>query len=106
MIYERLCNFSSRIPPFSRITRKSEDRELTRAVRFLLPLMTITSQGVVAASYLMDTTTLILTLLLLTFFVDNLLITIPLSAMACLVAYFIVISYPISMMNSYKLGLS
>jgi len=106
VIYERLCNFSSRIPPFSRITRKSEDRELTRAVRFLLPMMTITSQGVVAASYLMATTTLILTLLLLTFFGVNLLITIPLAAMVCLVAYFIVISYPISMMNSYKLGLS
>ena len=106
MIYERLCNFSSRIPPFSRITRKSDDRDLTRAVRFLLPMMTITSQGVVAASYLMATLTLILTFLLLTFFGVNLLITIPLAAMACLVAYFIVISYPISMMNSYKLGLS
>lgn len=106
MIYERLCNFSSRIPPFSRITGKRDDRDLARAVRFLAPLMTITSQGVVAAAFLSATTTLILAILTLLFFGVNLLITIPLSAMACLIAYFIVISYPISMMNSYKLGLS
>ena len=106
MIYERLCNVSSRVPPFSQITRRSDDRELTRAVRFLSPMMTITAQGVVAASYLLAITTMILSLLLLTFFGVNLFIAIPLSAMACLVAYFIVISYPVSMMNSYKLGLS
>lgn len=106
MIYERLCNFSSRISPFSRISRRSDDRELTRAVRFLSPMMTITTQGVVAASYLTSFTTLVLSFLLLNFFGVNLLIAIPLAAMACLVAYYIVSSYPISMMNSYKLSLS
>ena len=106
MLYEKLCNFSSRIPPFSRITRKTTDHELTRAVRFLVPIMTINAQGVVAASFLSSTITLLLSLLTLSFFGINLFITIPIAAMATIVTYFIVISYPISMMNSYKLGLS
>lgn len=106
MIYERLCNLSSRIPPFSQITRKIDDKDLTRAVRFLTPMMTLSAQGVVAAAYFSATSTLVLAMLLLIFFGVNLFITIPLAAMACLVAYYIVISYPVSMMNSYKLGLS
>ncbi len=106
MIYERLCNFSSRILPFSKITRKIDDRDLTRAVRFLSPMMTVTTQGVVAASYFSASSTFVLAVLMLIFFGVNLLLTIPLAAMACVVVYYIVISYPISMMNSYKLGLS
>ena len=106
MLYEKLCNFSSRIPPFSRITRKTTDHELTRAVRFLAPLMTISAQGVVAASFLSSTVTLLLSLLLLFLFGVNMFITIPIAAMATIVMYFIIISYPISIMNSYKLGLS
>ncbi len=106
MIYERLCKFSSRIPPFSKITRKIDDRDLTRAVRFLSPMMTVTTQGVIAAAYLSASSTLVLAMLLLLFFGVNLLLSIPLAAMACIVAYYIVITYPISMMNSYKLGLS
>ncbi len=106
MLYEKLCNISSRIPPFSRITRKTTDHELTRAVRFLDPIMTISAQGVVAASVLSSILTLILTFLLLTLFGVTLFITIPLTLMATVVTYYIVISYPISIMNSYKLGLS
>ena len=106
MIYERLCNLSSSIPPFSKITRKTDNRDLTRAVRFLAPMMTLTTQGVVAAAFFSATTILILSLLLLMFFGVNLFLTVPLAAMASLVTYYIVISYPISIMNSYKLGLS
>ncbi len=106
MLYERLCHYSSKVPPFSRITRKTDNRELARAVRFLLPLMAVTAQGVVSAAYLSAAVTFfgaVTTLLLLRL---NLLIAIPLSAMLAVVIYYIVISYPVSAMNSYKLGLS
>lgn len=106
MIYERLCRFSSRIPPFSRINRRTDDRELQRAVKFLTPIMTVSIQGVVAAAYLSAFLVLILSLTLLLLFEVNVLVVIPLAAMACVVTYFIIISYPISIMNSYKLGLS
>jgi len=68
--------------------------------------MTISAQGVVAASFVSSIITLLLSFLLLSFFGVNLFITIPLTAMATVVMYYITISYPISMMNSYKLGLS
>lgn len=106
MIYERLCNFVSRIVPLSQKTNRADDRELARAVRFLSPIMTLTTQGVVMTAYFSSMTILLLSMILLIFFGVNLLVTIPLAIMASLVTYYIVISYPISMMNSYKLGLS
>ncbi|MFW9957330.1 MAG: type II secretion system F family protein [Candidatus Odinarchaeota archaeon] len=106
MIYERLCNFSVKIPPFSRITRKVDDRELTRAVRFLLPIMTVSAQGVVSAAYLSAVLVFIGTTISLLLFGLGLLVSIPLAAMLSVVFYFIILSYPVSMMNGYKLGLS
>ncbi|GAH10795.1 unnamed protein product, partial [marine sediment metagenome] len=58
--------------------------------------MAVTTQGVVAAAYFSASSTLVLALLLLIFFEVNLLLSIPLAAMASIVAYYIVISYPIS----------
>ena len=92
--------------PISRKSKRTDDRELARAVRFLSPMMTITAEGVVAAAYFSTGIILILSLFLLTIFGVNLFITIPLSIMASLVTYYIIVSYPISLMNSYKLGLS
>ena len=106
MIYERLCNFVSRLAGITEETASTEDRELARAVRFLTPIMTITAKGVMLTAYFSAMIILILSTTLLTLFGVNLFITIPLSIMACLVTYYIVLSYPISMMNSYKLGLS
>lgn len=106
MIYERLCNISSRIVPISRKTNETDNRDLARAVRFLKPMMTLTIKGVVAAAYLSATIILLLSMTLLLFFGVNLFITAPLAIMASLVTFYIVISYPVSMMNSYKLGLS
>jgi hypothetical protein len=68
--------------------------------------MTITARGVLLTAYFSSVVIFLLSLILLFFFGVALLITIPLSIMACLVTYYIVISYPISLMNSYKLGLS
>ena len=106
MIYERLCNISSKIIPISRKTNETDNRELARAVRFLKPMMTLTIKGVIAAAYLSATIILLLSMTLLLFFGVNLFITAPLAIMASLVTFYIVISYPVSMMNSYKLGLS
>ena len=106
MIYERLCNISPKIIPISRKTNETDNRELARAVRFLKPMMTLTIKGVIAAAYLSATIILLLSMTLLLFFGVNLFITAPLAIMASLVTFYIVISYPVSMMNSYKLGLS
>ncbi|TFG34245.1 hypothetical protein EU527_04305 [Candidatus Thorarchaeota archaeon] len=106
MIYERLCRLSSRIPPFSHIGGRTDDRDLVRAVKFLAPLMTLSIQGVIAAAYFSALLVLFSSLIALIILGVNLLVAIPLSAMACVVTYYIVISYPVSMMNSYKLGLS
>jgi len=106
VIYEKLCNISSKIIPVSSKTNEADNRNLARAVRFLSPLMTLTVKGVVAAAYFSATILLLLSVTLLLLFGVTLIITIPLSLMASLVTFYIVISYPVSMMNSYKLGLS
>ncbi|TFG32914.1 hypothetical protein EU528_01800 [Candidatus Thorarchaeota archaeon] len=101
-----MCNSASRMVPLSWKSKRTDDRELTRAVRFLSPMMIVTAEGVVAAAYFSTVIILILSLGLLTVFGVNLFITVPLSIMASIITYYIVISYPISLMNSYKLGLS
>ncbi|MHA2161613.1 MAG: type II secretion system F family protein, partial [Candidatus Thorarchaeota archaeon] len=92
--------------PFHRLSRKSSDRDLTKALQFLSPLMTLSLEGVVSASYLMATLTFALLSVILLIF--NVLIYLVgfLSALAAIIVYFIMISYPTSVMNSYKLSLS
>ena len=68
--------------------------------------MDITVRGVKAAANLLSVLVLLLLVFILTFLELSLLIVAPLAGMAAVVAYYIVVSYPVSMMNSYKLGLS
>lgn len=104
LLYERLCRFSERVA--GRTTQSTHDRELQRAVKFLTPLMDISVKGVKAAANLLSVLLLVSVVFLLTFFELNLVIVAPLAGMAGVVTYYILASYPISMMNSYKLGLS
>lgn len=104
LLYERLCRFSEQLA--GRISRRRDDKELQKAVRFLAPLMDISVRGVSAAANLMSVLILLLLFFILTLFQLSLLIVAPLAGMAAVVTYYIVISYPVSMMNSYKLGLS
>ncbi len=104
LLYERLCRFSERIA--GRTSRRRDDKELQKAVKFLAPLMDISVKGVTAAANLMSVLMLLLLVFLLTFLELSLLIVAPLAGMAAVVTYYIVITYPVSVMNSYKLGLS
>ena len=104
MLYEKLCRFSERIA--GRTSRKLDDKDLQRAVKFLAPLMDITVRGVKAAANLLSVLILLLLVFILTFLELSLLIVAPLAGMAAVVTYYIVVSYPVSIMNSYKLGLS
>ena len=104
MLYEILCRFSERIA--GRTSRKLDDKDLERAVKFLAPMMDISVRGVKAAANLLSVLVLLLLVFLLTFLELSLLIVAPLAGMAAVVTYYIVVSYPVSMMNSYKLGLS
>jgi hypothetical protein len=106
VIYEKLCSVSSRIPPFSWLARKVDDKELTRAVRFLSPVLAVSELGVVSASFLSTLISFIGVLVLLVIFGLYALVAVPLSAMLSIVIYYIVRTYPISLMNSYRLGLS
>ncbi|OLS22383.1 MAG: hypothetical protein ThorAB25_25670 [Candidatus Thorarchaeota archaeon AB_25] len=104
MLYEKLCRFSERIA--GRTSRKLDDKELERAVKFLAPMMDISVRGVKAAANLLSVLVLLLLVFLLTFLELSLLIVAPLAGMAGVVTYYIIVTYPVSMMNSYKLGLS
>ncbi len=106
MIYERLCRLSARIPPFSSFGARREDRDLTKAVRFLETRMQVSTQGVFAASYLTSTLVFVSSLLVFIFLEASILVAIPISAIASAIAYYAIVSYPVSTMNSYKLGLS
>jgi hypothetical protein len=103
-LYERLCRFSERIA--GRTSRKLDDKELERAVKFLAPMMDISARGVKAAANLLSVLVLLLLVFLLTFLELSLLIVAPLAGIAGVVTYYIIVTYPVSMMNSYKLGLS
>ncbi len=104
MIYERLCRFSERVT--IRSDQPQRDKELRRAVKFVASMMTLTVKGVKAAADLvaillfLSVTTLLYTLGL------SLFIVLPLSVMASTISLYIIQTYPISLMNSYKLGLS
>jgi hypothetical protein len=104
LLYERLCRFSERIA--GRTSRKLDDKELERAVKFLAPMMDISARGVKAAANLLSVLVLLLLVFLLTFLELSLLIVAPLAGIAGVVTYYIIVTYPVSMMNSYKLGLS
>ena len=104
MLYERLCGLSEKIA--GRTSRKRDDKELQKAVKFLTPIMDVSVRGVSAAANLMSVLILLLLFFILSLFQLNLIIIVPLAGMAAVVTYYIIISYPVSIMNSYKLGLS
>ncbi|MFW9793512.1 MAG: type II secretion system F family protein [Candidatus Thorarchaeota archaeon] len=104
MLYEKLCRFSERIA--GRTSRKYDDKELQKAVRFLAPLMDISVRGVKAAANLFSVLILLIVVFILTFLELSIFIVAPLAGMAGVVTYYIIATYPVSVMNSYKLGLS
>jgi hypothetical protein len=100
-----MCRIAQKIPLY-RIGSRTKDRELVKAVAFLSPLLQITPEGVVSASYLYSLLIFLgMTVILYTFGI-TLLIGVLLSLLAAIMTYYIVVTYPISVMNGYKLGLS
>ncbi|MFX1603598.1 MAG: type II secretion system F family protein [Promethearchaeota archaeon] len=106
MIYESLCRISSRIPIFSSLGARKDDRELSKAVGFLEPIMQVTMQGVVSAAYLLSFLVVLSTLAAMILFQVHVIIATPLALLMAVVSYYAVVSYPVTKMNSYKLGLS
>jgi len=106
VFYDRLCNLSTRVPPFSTLGARKDDRDLAKAVKFLESKMQVSTQGVFAASYL--TSTLVFFSLLIVFILleASILVALPISAIASAITYYAIVSYPVSSMNSYKLSLS
>jgi pilus assembly protein TadC len=105
-MYERLCRVASRLPPFSQLGGRKKDKDLDRAVRFLAPKMKLTVRGVASASYVVFFVVFVGLLLLMTRLATNPLVIVPPSTVAALVAYYVTISHPVSLMNSYRVALS
>jgi pilus assembly protein TadC len=106
VIYERLCRFAERVPLFNRIEGRQRNKELQRAVKFLSPLMSLTSRGVVSAAYLSSSSSLAFVLLALYLFQVGLILAIPLALMLAVLIYYLLVNYPVSLMNGYRLSLS
>lgn len=104
-LYERICNICEKTG-LHRMTRKSEDRDLSKAIVFLSPIMKVTVEGVISASIILSLLSLVSLTLVLSYLSIALLVAFLLSLTVSLLVYFIFITYPVSVMNSYKLGLS
>ncbi len=102
-MYERLCNIGLKLSP---LRLKSKNPELEKATRFLQPMMKITPDGVLAAGQITLILSIIITSSLLYLANINPILIILLTAMFCALSYYAVVSYPISVMNGYKLSLS
>jgi hypothetical protein len=105
-MYELLCNFCARIPPFSSFGARREDREIAKAVKFLEARMRVNTQGVFSASYFSSTLVLVFSLMVFILLDASILIALPICTIASAITYYAVVSYPVSTMNSYKLSLS
>ena len=106
VLYERLCRVSSKLPLFARLASRRKDKDLSRAVRFLAPRMKLTDKGVVSAAYFLPVVLGFTMVWFMSFIRIGFLAAVSLSAIAAIVVYYLVISYPVSLMNSYRIGLS
>ncbi|RLI50761.1 MAG: hypothetical protein DRO73_02030 [Candidatus Thorarchaeota archaeon] len=105
-LYERLCRLGERTPVLSSIASRRRNNELERASRFLRPIMSVTPVGVTAAAYLGALLTLVGILALSWWLALHLFLSVPIAAASALIVYYVISSYPISRMNSYRLMLS
>ncbi|MFW9871058.1 MAG: type II secretion system F family protein, partial [Candidatus Thorarchaeota archaeon] len=72
----------------------------------LAPLMTLSVRGVKAAADLISILLFVLVSILLYVLGLSLIIVVPLSGLVSIISFYIIQTYPVSLMNSYKLGLS
>ncbi|MFW9813477.1 MAG: type II secretion system F family protein [Candidatus Thorarchaeota archaeon] len=103
MIYERLCRISEK---FGRVGDSDKDRELEKAVKFLDPIMKITVRGIKGAALVCFLLTIFMVPIVLGILNVPLIINLPITGLAAVISFYIVGNYPISIMSSYKLGLS
>ncbi|RLI55667.1 MAG: hypothetical protein DRP09_09015 [Candidatus Thorarchaeota archaeon] len=106
MLYEKLCRLAVKTPFFNRLGTRKENRELTRAVHFLAPLATLTPEGVMTGGYLYGFLAFVAVFSVLYLFQIGIVLSVPLALMFSVVVYYIFVQYPISAMNSYRLGLA
>lgn len=104
-LYEKLCRGSRKIPLYG-LGRKAQDRELARAVAFLSPMMSLSVEGIVSASYLLSVLVLLLLTLLLSLLGISVVVAVLLSLTTSVIIYYFIANYPISIMEGYRLALS
>ncbi len=104
-LYERICRICERTR-LHKVSNKYKDRDLNKAVVFLSPMMKLTPQGVVSASYCLSLLVFVILTSLLHVWGLSLPVLFLLSLIAALLTYFIILNFPISTMESYRVGLS
>ncbi|TXT55816.1 MAG: conserved membrane protein of unknown function [Candidatus Thorarchaeota archaeon] len=105
-MYEKLCRFSRRIPLLETLGERYDNRDLDKAVIFVQPLMKISAVGVVSAAYFSGLLAFILLFVVLFYLGSSILVLVPLSLIIGIIAYYVTVSYPVNLMNHYKLTLS
>ncbi len=106
VLYERLCRIGERLGILYTILRPREDRELERAVKFLRPVMTVSVPAVIATARIMALLTLVSLMGLLLSIRLHPIASAPLSIMIAFLVYYAIVTYPVSMMNRYRVELS
>ncbi|MHA1577235.1 MAG: hypothetical protein ACTSU3_07725 [Candidatus Thorarchaeota archaeon] len=103
MLYERLCTFGTKL---NLNYGSKNNRDLEKAARFLRPMMSISAEGVISAARFVALLSFIASVTVLFLLNVNILIAISFALIILILSYFVVVSYPVSLMNSYKLSLS
>ncbi len=106
MFYEGLCNAGKRIPPFSYLASHRSNTELEKSIRFLSPIMSVDQQGIYSTAYLMAFFALLCSMPLFIILNLTLIIGIPVVFGITILTYYVIVSYPVNMMNSFKITLS
>jgi pilus assembly protein TadC len=106
MFYEKLCQLGGKVPPFSSLAERQSNRDLERALIFLKPLIKVNQKEVYSTAYFLSFLMFIAGLFIS--FILNLfiIISVPIIIGTTILVYYVILSYPVSLMNSYRVELS
>ncbi len=106
MVFESLCQFASRIPPFSTIAQTRENEDMGRAVAFLSPLLSLSVLSVYSAAYLVSTVAFTGIALLLFASQNPPFLLAPISLLGGVLSYYSIVTHPERIMDGYRVTLS
>lgn len=106
MVFENLCHFASKTPPFSTLAKTRDNEDMGRAVAFLTPILSLSVSSVYSAAYLVSMISFAATALLLVVIGSSIFLIVPVSLLTAVFAYYVIVTHPERIMDSYKVTLS